>query len=419
MAIKTVRLNSVVANVGALFLAVFLLISLIFVIRWYLASAATANVRQKEVAEVLVSLAPSDPNTHYALAYLLENSFNTEDINRSLQEYEKAVALSPHDYRFWLALGFAKEKYESSESAEFSFRKALELAPNYAQVHWLLGNNLLRQGREDEALSEIRIAVEKDESLAVPAVATLWLVLRGDLNKILNRIGDSEAVKSALSVVLARDKRFDEAFRLWQSLSEESVKKYKNLAEQLFNLFLSEKKFRYALHLKNQISDGKFEVEKFRNPSFEDEINVSNSDYFNWTISEGTEPRIGINKEQKRSGEQSLFLIFNSPTEKNLRYIQQMIVVSPNQTYKLKLFFRSNLKAQRTLVWQVVDAVDGKILAETEPIESEADWMPLETTFITPPTTEAIIVRLKRASCFEQICPISGKVWFDDFSLEK
>mgnify|MGYP001064625634 CR=1 FL=1 len=419
MAIKSIRLNPTVANVGSLSLTVFLLISLIFVIRWYLASAATANVRQKEVAEVLVSLAPSDPNTHYALAYLLESSFTTEDINRSLQEYEKAVALSPHDYRFWLALGFAKEKYESSELAEPAFRKALELAPNYAQVHWLLGNNLLRQGREDEALSEIRIAVEKDESLAVPAVATLWLVLRGDQNKIMNRIGDSEAVKSALSVVLARDKRFDEAFRLWQSLSEESVKKYKNLAEQLFNLFLSEKKFHYALHLKNQISNSKFEVEKFQNPGFEDEIDVSNSDYFNWRISEGTEPRIGINKEHKRSGEQSLFLIFNSSTDKNLRYIQQMIVVFPNQTYKLKLFFRSNLKAQRTLVWQVVDAADGKILAETKPIESEADWMPLETTFTTPPTTEAIIVRLTRASCFEQICPISGKVWFDDFSLEK
>ncbi|MFN3330867.1 MAG: hypothetical protein ACK419_08075, partial [Pyrinomonadaceae bacterium] len=191
-------------------------------------------------------------------------------------------------------------------------------------------------------------------------------------------------------------------------------------AEQLFSLFLSEKRFRYALHLRNQIMNSeKLEAEKFQNPSFEEEINTTNPDHFGWRISEGVEPQIGINREQKRSGEQSLFMIFNSPTGKDFRSIQQMVVVSSAQQYRLKLFFRSNLKAQETLVWQVVDAAEGKVLAETEPIPPEADWTSLEIAFTTLPTTEAVIVRLMRAPCPKQICPISGKVWFDDFSLEK
>lgn len=418
MAIRSINLEkSLVVNLGLPIFTILLFILLIFALKWYLADAAAANVRQREVAELLVSLAPNDPKTHHALAYLLENSFNPEDINLSLKEYEKATALSPYDYRFWLSLGFAREKYEDSESAEIAFRKALELAPNYSQVRWFLGNNLLRQGKEEEALQEIRIAVEKDNSFAVAAVATLWLVLRGDLNKILNHIGDSETVKSALSVVLAKDKRFDEAFQIWQSISEKN--KYRNLAEQLFSIFLSEKKFTYALHLKNQMDNKQLEAEKFENPSFEEEISLTDSNPFGWKISEGTEPQVGLNKEQKESGEQSLLLIFNSSTGKNLRQIQQMIVVSPNQNYKLKFFARSNLDTQKTLIWQVVDANDGTILAETDPIPPKAEWTKLETTFKTSSSTEAIIVRLIRVPCSEPICPISGKVWFDSFNLEK
>jgi hypothetical protein len=126
-----------------------------------------------------------------------------------------------------------------------------------------------------------------------------------------------------------------------------------------------------------------------------------------------------LNNEQKRGGSQSLFMIFNSPTGKDFRNVQQTIVVQPNQTYTLRAFYRSDLKASGTLKWEIVDAATEKILAATEAVDEKSDWSPLAAKFTTAPTAEAVRVRLARVGCNTPICPISGKIWFDDFSLER
>ncbi|RMG06103.1 MAG: hypothetical protein D6735_04540 [Acidobacteria bacterium] len=418
MAVRIIKLDSGARRAIPILVMVCALLATFFALKWFIADAAVGNVSQRDVAEVLVYLAPDNPITHNALALILEKSFTEEDLKLSLLHYKKAVELSPYDYRFWLNLGVATDKYADSAEAELYLRKAVELAPHYARARWALGNNLLRQGKTEEAINEIKQAIEADKQISVAAVAVLWQFLNGDYQKILMYIGDSSEARLALSSVLARDGREEEAFLVWNELSL-IEKKESELSKELLNHFISKRKFHMALKMLKQMGDQELDFEKIRNPSFEEVIKTKGENIFDWRITDGLSPQIGINRDQKMNGEQSLFMFFDGAEPGNLRFIEQTIAVSPNTEYKLKFFFRTNLKSQNTMFWQIIDANTDKMLGRTDYLMASSDWMLMETSFKTEDKTEAVILRLAYQPCPSPNCSISGKVWFDDFKLEK
>jgi hypothetical protein len=71
------------------------------------------------------------------------------------------------------------------------------------------------------------------------------------------------------------------------------------------------------------------------------------------------------------------------------------------------------------LRWEIVDAADGVVLATTNSTLNNADWTNLKAEFTALEQTQAVIIRLAREQCKSIICPISGKVWFDDFSIHQ
>src|SRR5918993_1455882 len=60
---------------------------------------------------------------------------------RNADAIQAAVASSPHNSSFWVGLGQARERAGDRPAAESAYRRALELAPNYARTKWALGNN--------------------------------------------------------------------------------------------------------------------------------------------------------------------------------------------------------------------------------------------------------------------------------------
>ncbi|HWW73833.1 MAG TPA: hypothetical protein VNZ44_00470, partial [Pyrinomonadaceae bacterium] len=47
------------------------------------------------------------------------------------------------------------------------------------------------------------------------------------------------------------------------------------------------------------------------------------------------------------------------------------------------------------------------------------EWKQNSIEFTTGPNTEAFVIRIVRAGCPEGACPIYGKIWYDDFNLER
>lgn len=421
MPTKTITIDSLTPRILLIAFGLLSLVLVFFAAKWFFGNSISMRVFQKEVAEFSVGLAPNDPQTHFALGTLYDQSIQPEDFPKSLVEYEKAVALSPNDYRLWLAYGKAKERNGDSAGAEKALLKALELAPNYAEVHWVYGNILLRQDKTIEAFASIRKAVDSDPKYASPAATTAWDIFDGDIEKVKESIGDSISVRSSLATFLSGQKRFEQAMEIWNGLPENDRKTtFRTAGENILAQLTAGKKYRLAVQLKSQLAQGnvkKISVGQVDNGGFEDAISNETAEMFEWEIAKGNQPKIGPNIEQKHGGEKSLALIFNSPMGKDFRTISQTIAVESGKTYDFNLFYKSNLETSATMKWEIADVVTGKILISTSSIEKNTDWKNLSANFTTPEDSEGIVIRLVRDTCTSSDCSVSGSVWFDDISL--
>lgn len=420
MAIKAVKIETLPEKIALFAAGIVCLAVAIFFIRWCAGNAIASHADSTEVANLALSFAPSDPQSHYTSAVLRERVFQPEDLAAAVAEYEQAAALSPNDYRTWLALGRARERDNGdSAGAELALRKALELAPNYSEVKWFLGNVLLRRGKTDEAFSLIRQAAESDARYVNPAVSTAWQIFGGDLQQMKNYLGTSAAVSAVLVSRLAREKQFDEAVKIWNSVPPEDRRTiYAENSGVLYSQLLENKKYRDAVQVLSQLDlAGNFKVGEISNGDFEKDIKTTNANIFEWQVQDGGQPQIGIDNAQKHNGERSLVVVFNSATGHAFRDIGQTVAVEPGEKYNLQLFYKSDLKTSATLRWEIVDLTDGRVLATTPAIAASTDWTNLNAEFIASEKTEAIVIRLARETCKSTLCPISGRVWFDDLKL--
>jgi Tfp pilus assembly protein PilF len=420
VSVKSIKIETLAARAGLLASVLIFFVCTAFFVRWYFGNSIASNTDLKEVAEFAIGLAPGDPQAHYTLAILSGKIFSPESLAQSLTEHEKAVALAPYDFRVWLELGRVRERSGDAAGAELALRKSLELAPNYSEVRWTLGNVLLRRGKTSEGFAEIRSAAESDAKYANPAIAIGWQIFDGNLGQVKQNIGNSKQTNFALALFLAQQKRFDEAIEIWNALpAEEKKTTFKETAEQLYKEMLAANKYRDALQIRSQISSLDAEqsaVGQIVNGGFEEEVKTKDVGVFEWRIADGAKPQIGFDDAQKRGGNRSLVIIFNSPDGKDFRSVSQIVAVEAGKNYRFETFYKSDLKTSATLNWEIASASDGRVLMTSSAILPNSDWTNLKTEFIAA-NTEAVTIRLAREICKSSICPISGKVWFDDFSL--
>ena len=417
MPIKTYQLNSGVLKAIFVIVAVLSVIGAIFVAKWGFAYSAAARADTADVAELAADFGPDDPQTHYALAVLSEKTFTADDIERSIREFETAAALSPSNYILWLDLGRARERNGDQAGAERALRKALELAPNYSRVQWALGNALLRQGKNDEAFAEIRKAVTGDANYTDAAAITAWQILDGDIFQVRNAIGDSTRANASLATLLTGRKRFDEAFDTWNRLpGDEKKTTLKETGQALYKQFIEAGKYRYASRVGVQIGT----IQNgggIQNGGFEEPVGAQNSTIFTWQIADGANPRIGPTDGQKHNGNYSLLMSFGQ-SAKGIRHVSQTMTAEPGKSYVLEFFYRSDLKTQAKLKWEVVTAANGKLITSTDSLSPAADWTPVRVNLAIPSDVDGVTLRFAAEGCDPATCSISGNIWFDDFSFK-
>ncbi len=419
MPLRSVKIDSAWRKAALVLCGAVCILAAWYFTKWGMANSAAGRADDVEIAAYLTELAPDDPQTHYAAAVLLEKSFDPDDIRKTLKELETAVAVSPNNYLYWFELGRARERSGDADGAERALRRALALAPNYSRVQWALGNALLRQGRTDEAFEEIKKAVTGDASLADSAAATAWLFFDGDVGRIQRALSGSTRFEAAVAGVLIREKKFDEAMQIWSGLpADEKRTSLQETGKMLIGKLLAGKRFRDAVRVSEDISSGSGGPRSghVTNGGFESPVRPDTAAIFEWQIAPGLQPQIVLSGAQKHGGNNSLFFVFNSSDAKDFRIVSQTIAVVPGEAYELEIFYRSDLKTSAEFKWEIVDAADGKQLAVTGPVANKAEWTALHIGFKVPPATDGITIRLARIGC-NQICAVTGNLWFDDISL--
>ena len=94
------------------------------------------------------------PNSSRLNARFAQNEIVESDRDLARAEFhaQRAINLSPYDYRLRLTLAAAKEANGERAAAEDALREALALAPANGDVHWRMANLLVREGKLSESL---------------------------------------------------------------------------------------------------------------------------------------------------------------------------------------------------------------------------------------------------------------------------
>ena len=402
-----------------------------FAVRWYIGNTlaeyfnpAQNNMR---VAEMAVEFAPNDPLTHWRMAQVSQKLLPLDQQSHAIAEYERAVVLSPNDYRFWMALGTAHEQTGDSVKGEQALRRAVALAPSYSYPHWYLGNLLLRSGRYVEAFKELRLAAEADYELEPQQFNFLWAIYSDNLEALKKALGGTSETRARFALYLVEQQRHDDGLRVWDMLSSEEKKANRQTADSIVSKLVTVRRYHDAMRVWNDIAVNeryRAELGKVFDGSFEDAINYGPEMAFGWQVKNAPQLQIGIDPTKSNGGSRSLRLVFQVRAKLEGLNVSQLIPVDPNSEYDLEYYFATEkFETGSAPMVQVFDATDGAFLAGSPQAPSGTNpWSRLNLSFKTAGKTEAVLLKIVRVNCSDEealICPIFGSIWYDDFSLKR
>jgi tetratricopeptide (TPR) repeat protein len=425
----TVELRAVWARVLLLVPLALVVVGAWYGMRWCIGNTMAEWLPEIGAAEAAARLAPDDPQAHFTIARLRERSFLPEELPEAARQYEEAARLSPNDFRLFMELGRVRGLIGDARGGEQALRRAVELAPTYPEPRWYLGNSLLRQGRTEEAFAELRRAGDVSPDKFRPQVLELaWRFYDSDIPSVLAAVGNSGGARGQLMDYLVNRKQLDDARKLWEGFNAEERKAARPSGEKLMLRFLEAKRFHdmLAMHTELAAADGtptNAARERFTNGGFESAVGAPGTSPFEWQVVPLAGVQMGLDERVRQEGSRSLRLAFNSPDTLTFRNISQLLAVEPQTRYRLEYYVRTeDLKGVATVVVEIVDAAQpDRALAPSQalPVGTTADWQAVALDFTTGAQTQAVTVRVVSVPCTSATCPIFGKVWYDNFNLQR
>jgi len=401
-----------------------------FVVRWYLGNTLAEYFDPNEgtvnAAQLSARLAPDDPLAHWRIAQVTQKTLPLDQQVAAIAEYEKAVSLSPNDYRFWMTLGTAQEQVGNPAQAELALKRAVALAPAYAYPRWYLGNLYLRNGRYDEAFAELRAASQGDLELLPQLFNLVWEIYSNDPEALKKAVGESSSARANFAYYLLGRKRTDDGLRLWNDLSPEDKRANKDVGEKMITGLIAELRYHDAFQVWNDIMPEKFrmQMDQVFDGSFEEPVAYAGDAIFGWYVKGAPQMHIGIDPNKGHNGERSLRLVFQVRTNIQDLNASQLIAVTPNKEYDFECYVATDkLETGAAPQIQILDANNGEALGTSAMASTGTnDWQRIGFSFKTSEKTQAIMLKVVRYSCSNEdtpICPIFGSVWYDDFSLKR
>ncbi|MGH9874549.1 MAG: tetratricopeptide repeat protein [Pyrinomonadaceae bacterium] len=399
-----------------------------FVVRWYLGNTIAEYFHPEEhrleTAQMAVNLAPNDPLPHWRLGNLALKELPPDQISVVVAEYEKAVSLSPNDYRLWMEFGGALEQAGDFDKAEKALREAVKLAPSYAYPRWYLGNLLLRADRYEEGFAELQQASEANEQFQSQLFNLAWQLNKNDFDALRAAVGNSRGIRAEFSRYLIERGRYDDGLRLWNTLTETEKKESRFAADPIIASLISAQRFHQAMEIWNEVAPGpayNAEPGHVLDGGFENNLAHGPGAVFGWQVQSNSQVQIGIDAAQGHSGNRSLRLYFQVRSHIDTINVSQLVPVKPNTEYDLESYVKTErVESAETPVVLVVNAGDDTTLVGSPGAPSgTSGWQRVALSFKTGEKTEAVRVKMVRNSCSDSpVCPIFGTVWYDDFNLK-
>jgi len=372
-----------------------------------------AQTYQIASADAAVSLGRNDPDAHFVRAALLEPN----DLPGAIAEYRQAALARPEDYALWLSLARACELNGDTAAAIAASRQAVPLAPAYVEPHYQLGNILLRAGQRDEAFKELGLAGASNPALMPGIIDLAWRVSGGSVQFVAQAIKPgTPAAYLALGEYFRQRTETDAAIAMYVAAGSAADENRRSYVGQL----IAGKQFKAAAKLWAVGRPSGAKPGVMIDPGLEQEGNLKDPG-FGWRLGErDTGFHLSLDTNNPREGRSSLKVEFDGDSDPSSPVITQLVLVEPGTHYQLRFAVRSeNLVSGGLPLLVIMDADANKALGQSNPFPITDGWHEYTISFDSAPAASAVQIVLQRQTCSRTPCPIFGRLWLDNFSLEK
>jgi len=371
-----------------------------------------SQTNQLVAANSAVKFSSNNPDARYVRATILQAS----DLPAAIKDYYQAAMARPEDYVLWLSLARVYELNGDVAAAIAAAQQAVPLAPDYAEPHYQLGNIFLRAGRREEAFKELRLAAASNPTLLPGVIDLAWTVSAADVPSVLRMIDpQTDESRHELAQYFRAHKQVDAAIALYAALGPAEAPYRTSYVADL----IGARQFKEAAKVWAVGRSGTVGPGLVNDPGFEQESDLREPG-FGWRVGDRAEGfQLFLDATNPKEGRSSLRVEFKGGSDPGALIIGQFVLVEPQTRYSLQLDARSEelVSGGAPMVF-ILNAETGQILAASEPIKAKENWEDYKIDFQVPESTEAIQIVLRR-TCDASPCPIFGRLWLDNFSLQK
>lgn len=411
-----------------------------FISKNLIATSLVAYGEEAASRDLAVAYAPHHPAVRAARGkYLL---YRADPLNptEGIAELERAAAVSPFDYRYWLELGRAYETNNQTAQAEQSLNRAQSHAPRYFETHWALANFYLRSGRTDEALRVFRQALalsgevvnQTDPVAALNAYEAIAQALGMNLKALRQVAPPDVRAQVYLAKYLAEHQALDPALETWRKLKPNLSINVQSCRPAIFGLlaatraagrftdaraiwqsFLQAEGRTTASADNNLLNNAGFE----HPPVFEDFPDLT--DGFDWRLRPHSEVQARRDDLLAHNGRYALRLSFAIRMKSEFQHVTQLVAAGPQQIYRLRYFVKTSKVSDPAPFIEITDAQQPGLFSIRSALPTGThDWREQTLMFTTPADTHGLRLTIRAPQTLAVNSGFNAEVWLDDFSLE-
>jgi len=359
-------------------------------------------------------LEPEDAEFRYRLG---RYSLLMQDFPAAIVDLQAAIALNPHDARFWLDLASANLATDNRAQTQQALARAMQADPTTPEVVWQTANYELVQGETDLALRRFHDLVANDSETLLAVLNVCWRA-KHDPDLI------AEKVLSARPDDYFTFMRF-----LWNKQSPQSVDEVWSrlialkrpfavtLAFPYIDNLLSRGKLTQAEEAWAQVAAVNPELQPYVpsenrivNGGFEQDLLYGGLD---WRYSAQPGASVVMDDRRAHTGNRSLAITFEgTPADAG---VIQLVPVRRNTHYRFSAFvMTADLETVSPPRFALYGLGHSQLYLLTDGVTHAPDWQELRGEFTTGPQDDLLLVRIARVPSQRQI---RGTIWIDDVKL--
>jgi len=332
--------------------------------------------------------------------------------------FRAAVALNPHQARYWMALAGAYQSLGDDQRQATSLERALAAEPTTPEVAWEAANFYIVRGDTVAALKNLKVVMANDPYLPPNALQLCWRI-QPDVNFLLREVVPPlTTVNSSFLEYLISQRETAAAAKVWDRLVA--------LNQPIDRRYI----FEYIRYLAAEHEPDQAKLVWQKGAYLSDlgayqpsnENLVVNGDFsleilnagFDWMYSQSPDVSLTLDPTQFHSGHGSLHLEIDSRGIEDAG-IRQLVAVNPGTSYQFSAYLKAEgLEGAGGLHFVIQDLYSEKTYFTSEDFSNVDFWKQLTGSFTTDDRTKLVVLRIQRLPVRS---PIKGRVWVDGVRL--